>query len=168
MFRWRRTEKPMKSSGWGTWIRTKIDGVRVRSSTVELFPNRRGQWAASSWQAPWARDGRLVAYSAPRSSLRTHLKKRGGVEQRRAPTPRIVRPGCCHDACRPQLADQGVPARQSRGCCMCPCAHGSRTAAFRLDGRGHGMMPTADYFALHGASAGETARWAWPGDPAPD
>lgn len=26
--------------GWGTWIRTKIDGVRVRSSTVELFPNR--------------------------------------------------------------------------------------------------------------------------------
>ena len=26
-------------SGWGTWIRTKIDGVRVRSSTVELSPN---------------------------------------------------------------------------------------------------------------------------------
>jgi hypothetical protein len=26
------------SSGWGTWIRTKIDGVRVRSSTVELSP----------------------------------------------------------------------------------------------------------------------------------
>ncbi len=26
--------------GWGTWIRTKIDGVRVRSSTVELSPNR--------------------------------------------------------------------------------------------------------------------------------
>jgi hypothetical protein len=25
-------------SGWGTWIRTKIDGVRVRSSTVELSP----------------------------------------------------------------------------------------------------------------------------------
>ena len=24
--------------GWGTWIRTKIDGVRVRSSTVELSP----------------------------------------------------------------------------------------------------------------------------------
>ena len=25
--------------GWGTWIRTKINGVRVRRSTVELFPN---------------------------------------------------------------------------------------------------------------------------------
>ncbi len=24
--------------GWGTWIRTKIDGVRVRCSTVELSP----------------------------------------------------------------------------------------------------------------------------------
>lgn len=24
--------------GWGTWIRTKIDGVRVRCSTIELFP----------------------------------------------------------------------------------------------------------------------------------
>ena len=27
--------------GWGTWIRTKIDGVRVRCSTIELFPNPR-------------------------------------------------------------------------------------------------------------------------------
>src|SRR3984893_8728407 len=26
--------------GWGTWIRTKIDGVRVRCSTVELSPTR--------------------------------------------------------------------------------------------------------------------------------
>ncbi len=26
-------------SGWGTWIRTKINGVRVRCSTVELSPN---------------------------------------------------------------------------------------------------------------------------------
>jgi hypothetical protein len=25
--------------GWGTWIRTKILGVRVRCSAVELFPN---------------------------------------------------------------------------------------------------------------------------------
>lgn len=30
-----------KSVGWGTWIRTKINGVRVRRSTVELFPNAR-------------------------------------------------------------------------------------------------------------------------------
>jgi hypothetical protein len=27
-------------AGWGTWIRTKIDGVRVRCSTVELSPTR--------------------------------------------------------------------------------------------------------------------------------
>lgn len=25
--------------GWGTWIRTKTDGVRVRCSTVKLFPS---------------------------------------------------------------------------------------------------------------------------------
>jgi hypothetical protein len=30
----------VKSIGWGTWIRTKINGVRVRRSTVELFPKR--------------------------------------------------------------------------------------------------------------------------------
>ena len=30
----------MGKLGWGTWIRTKIDGVRVRSSTVELSPKR--------------------------------------------------------------------------------------------------------------------------------
>ncbi len=27
--------------GWGTWIRTKIDGVRVRCSTIKLFPSGR-------------------------------------------------------------------------------------------------------------------------------
>ena len=27
-------------SGWGTWIRTKINGVRVRCSTVELSPKQ--------------------------------------------------------------------------------------------------------------------------------
>jgi hypothetical protein len=29
-----------RSGGWGTWIRTKILGVRVRCSTVELSPNK--------------------------------------------------------------------------------------------------------------------------------
>jgi hypothetical protein len=29
--------------GWGTWIRTKIDGVRVRCSTVELSPTHSPQ-----------------------------------------------------------------------------------------------------------------------------
>jgi hypothetical protein len=27
-------------NGWGTWIRTKINGVRVRCSTVELSPTK--------------------------------------------------------------------------------------------------------------------------------
>ena len=30
----------MKSIGWGTWIRTKTNGVRVRRSTVKLFPSK--------------------------------------------------------------------------------------------------------------------------------
>ncbi len=34
--------------GWETWIRTKINGVRVRCSTVELSPTRLA--AASSPQ----------------------------------------------------------------------------------------------------------------------
>lgn len=25
--------------GWGTWTRTKTNGVRVRCSTIKLFPN---------------------------------------------------------------------------------------------------------------------------------
>ena len=29
--------------GWGTWIRTRTNGVRVRGSTVNLFPSRRGR-----------------------------------------------------------------------------------------------------------------------------
>ena len=28
-------------SGWGTWTRTKTNGVRVRCSTIKLFPNGR-------------------------------------------------------------------------------------------------------------------------------
>ena len=33
--------KCLKSFGWGTWIRTRNNGVRVRGSTVNLFPSRR-------------------------------------------------------------------------------------------------------------------------------
>lgn len=29
--------------GWGTWIRTRTNGVRVRWSTVNLFPNVAGR-----------------------------------------------------------------------------------------------------------------------------
>src|SRR5262245_56101073 len=31
-------KKAFKINGWGTWIRTRINGVRVRGSTVELSP----------------------------------------------------------------------------------------------------------------------------------
>jgi hypothetical protein len=37
------------SFGWGTWIRTKIDGVRVRCSTVELSPNGRLKARVFAW-----------------------------------------------------------------------------------------------------------------------
>ena len=36
--RLRRGMMRASASGWGTWIRTKINGVRVRCSTVELSP----------------------------------------------------------------------------------------------------------------------------------
>src|SRR5712671_907353 len=35
----------VEMSGWGTWIRTRTNGVRVRGSTVNLFPSRRGNRA---------------------------------------------------------------------------------------------------------------------------
>ncbi len=28
------------NTGWGTWIRTKIDEVKVSCSTIKLFPNK--------------------------------------------------------------------------------------------------------------------------------
>ena len=31
--------KPFAKCGWETWIRTKTNGVRVRCSTIKLFPN---------------------------------------------------------------------------------------------------------------------------------
>ncbi|CAK7254810.1 protein of unknown function [Shinella sp. WSC3-e] len=37
--------------GWGTWIRTKINGVRVRRSTVELFPSRGDTGLAGACEA---------------------------------------------------------------------------------------------------------------------
>src|SRR5215813_9348499 len=33
-------KKHFQNNGWGTWIRTKINGVRVRCSTVELSPSK--------------------------------------------------------------------------------------------------------------------------------
>ena len=37
-------------AGWGTWIRTRTDGVRVRCSTVKLFPIAKG-WRPSPRRA---------------------------------------------------------------------------------------------------------------------
>jgi hypothetical protein len=39
-----RGDAPEKTGmpGWGTWIRTKINGVKVRCSTVELSPDFSG------------------------------------------------------------------------------------------------------------------------------
>ena len=34
--------------GWGSWIRTNTDGVRVRSSTIKLCPNARLLYAYQS------------------------------------------------------------------------------------------------------------------------
>ena len=36
-----------ESVGWGTWIRTRTNGVRVRGSTVNLFPNGQPSVAAA-------------------------------------------------------------------------------------------------------------------------
>ena len=48
--------------GWGTWIRTRTNGVRVRGSTVNLFPNAYGRLVRPSrncWifghMRPWGR-----------------------------------------------------------------------------------------------------------------
>ena len=34
------SDPAIAESGWGTWIRTRTNGVRVRGSTVNLFPSR--------------------------------------------------------------------------------------------------------------------------------
>lgn len=42
--------------GWGTWIRTRTNGVRVRGSTVNLFPSRCGlaaRFASARGRRKW-------------------------------------------------------------------------------------------------------------------
>ena len=55
--------------GWGTWIRTKIDGVRVRCSTVELSPNAR---AAIQSQRRGAVNSEAGVMAQARSRLKTY------------------------------------------------------------------------------------------------
>src|SRR6185312_1402777 len=47
--------------GWGTWIRTKIDGVRVRCSTVELSPNGRFKRGFARWRGVVNSEARRAA-----------------------------------------------------------------------------------------------------------
>jgi hypothetical protein len=83
--------------GWGTWIRTKIDGVRVRSSTVELSPkksprqnkdilarfgNRGGKRRARSSGAFLARSPRLCQ-RLPLAVAHGFFEPRNGAPQRR-------------------------------------------------------------------------------------
>jgi len=35
-----RLREMINFAGWGTWIRTRTNGVRVRGSTVNLFPKK--------------------------------------------------------------------------------------------------------------------------------
>ena len=43
----RPTANPLILRGWGTWTRTKTSGVRVRCSTIKLFPKSEGGLCAS-------------------------------------------------------------------------------------------------------------------------
>jgi site-specific DNA recombinase len=75
----RRPNRRKTRFGWGTWIRTRINGVRVRCSTVELSPTRSPQKALKR-RTVGSRSGDLVA------GART-------VNARHAP--------CCPSAARP-------------------------------------------------------------------
>ncbi len=56
-----------EGSGWGTWIRTKTNGVRVRCSTVKLSPSRRGNEALPAGAGLTSRSNR--AAQVPSSSF---------------------------------------------------------------------------------------------------
>ena len=58
-----------KSVGWGTWIRTKINGVKVRCSTVELSPKALGFAPLESWDGTAAPSAPNVASRGARYHL---------------------------------------------------------------------------------------------------
>ena len=78
-------------AGWGTWIRTRTDGVRVRCSTVKLFPN--GERRAAKIEAaaaklfshaplivnpePFSRARASKSVSSAQKSARTKLRACG-------------------------------------------------------------------------------------------
>ena len=98
----------LEAIGWGTWIRTKINGVRVRCSTVELSPKRRRaerartagdlESAADSVNLPAANAaaralmaaGNALAGGAPILYVR-NLRQPSGVTMIAAPLPSMRR-----------------------------------------------------------------------------
>jgi hypothetical protein len=57
----------VKSIGWGTWIRTKILGVRVRCSTVELFPTEAIEITRLFWR--FYKSSRKILQIRPAAAL---------------------------------------------------------------------------------------------------
>ncbi len=61
-------------SGWETWIRTKINGVRVRCSTVELSPNETPP--AVFWGVGFGFLAATALFRSPRSGALSSLRRR--------------------------------------------------------------------------------------------
>src|SRR5690606_18489050 len=60
-----------KSNGWGTWIRTKTNGVRVRCSTLKLSPSRDSQMPSD-----WRLASVIEAFARSRRPPSSELKHR--------------------------------------------------------------------------------------------
>ena len=94
-------------TGWGSWIRTRTDGVRVRCSTVKLIPNRKG-----------FATGVPMAHGNPAN--RSRKRKPGGAitAQRRYLQAHPVAFGRCFRAVAPSSATasrQGRPGKRPAG-----------------------------------------------------
>jgi hypothetical protein len=74
--------------GWWTWIRTKIDGVKVRCSTVELSPTRSPQKALKRKT--------LGRSQSPKSLVSAPFRAPKGAEVQVARL--LFRPGSCGGA----------------------------------------------------------------------
>ena len=86
----------LKRVGWGTWIRTRTNGVRVRGSTVNLFPNAVG-CRVRSWPETWdLRIGptyRSVAPSNPTGRVFDKTRPTPTAKRQRIHGPLFMNPG---------------------------------------------------------------------------
>ena len=114
--------------GWGTWIRTKIDGVTVRCSTVELSPTR--------WKAKFGRmdvsEARLLEVDRKAIARRNTLALVTPTERAdyHLSTPLIVIPLFTFDRQAPLLIERsfpGAPPLTVRSTC---CAQRPTATAF--------------------------------------